>query len=120
MAGGTLEDADLTSINMAELVEDSSKIEIYQVEAEIADNGDNTTGGTGKSSGSSTDSSGKVNINKADQTELMTLPGIGESRAGSIIAYRNEHGNFKTIEDIMNVSGIKESAFSKIKDLIKV
>ena len=44
MAGGTLEDADLTSINMAELVEDSSKIEIYQVEAEIADNGDNTTG----------------------------------------------------------------------------
>ena len=119
-AGGTLEDADLTSINMAELVEDSSKIEIYQVEAEIADNGDNTTGGTGKSSGSSTDSSGKVNINKADQTELMTLPGIGESRAGSIIAYRKEHGNFKTIEDIMNVSGIKESAFSKIKDLIKV
>lgn len=119
MAGGTLEDADLTSINMAEPVEDSSKIEINSMGNTANDNsGENNTGSD--KADSSSDNSGKININKADLTSLMSLPGIGEARAGSIIAYRREHGSFKTIEDIMNVSGIKESAFSKIKDLIKV
>ena len=49
----------------------------------------------------------------------MTLPGIGEAKAGAIIAYREETP-FRTIEEIMNVSGIKESSFNKIRDLIKV
>ena len=48
----------------------------------------------------------------------MTLPGIGESKAESIIAYRQENGGFKTIEDIMKISGIKDAAFSKIKNYI--
>ena len=61
-----------------------------------------------------------VNINTADVSQLTTLPGIGESRATSIIAYREENGAYGTIEDIMNVSGIKEAAFSKIKDYICV
>lgn len=60
----------------------------------------------------------KVNINLATKEQLMTLSGIGEARAESIIAYREEYGPFQTIEDIMLVSGIKESAFLKIKDKI--
>ena len=63
---------------------------------------------------------GKVNINTADKTELMTLPGIGEVRAAAIVEYRNSYGDFQTIEDIMNVKGIKTGIFSKINSLICV
>lgn len=64
--------------------------------------------------------SGLVNINTADVAQLCTLPGIGEARAKAIIAYRETNGNFKDIEDIMKVSGIKDSAFGKIRDRITV
>ena len=62
----------------------------------------------------------KVNINTADKTELMTLPGIGEVRAAAIVEHRNCYGDFQTIEDIMNVKGIKTGIFSKINSLICV
>ena len=60
-----------------------------------------------------------ISINKATKEELMTLPGIGESKAKNIIEYR-EKNKFEKLEDIMNVSGIGESAYSKIKDFIKL
>ena len=75
-----------------------------------------TAGAAGELSGSS----GKVNLNTADAAALQTLTGIGESKASAILAYREEHGSFNSIEDIMNVPGIKESTFSKIKDKIAV
>ncbi|MBQ7136855.1 MAG: helix-hairpin-helix domain-containing protein [Bacilli bacterium] len=62
----------------------------------------------------------KISINTASLELLMTLPGIGESKAKSIIEYREEKGIFKSIEDIMNVSGIGESVFEKIKNYITV
>lgn len=62
----------------------------------------------------------KVNINTATSYELETLPGIGKVTADSIINYRQQYGEFDTIEEIMYVSGIKESKFEKIKELIKV
>lgn len=61
-----------------------------------------------------------VNINSADAEELMTLPGIGKVRAAAIIEHRQREGEFKTIEDIMNVKGIKTGIFSKINSLICV
>ena len=61
-----------------------------------------------------------VSINTATKDELMTLPGIGESKADNIIKYREEHGKFEHLEDIKKVSGIGDSAYSKIKDLIKL
>lgn len=63
---------------------------------------------------------GKVNLNTADETLLCTLPGIGESRAKSIIAYRQEHGLFQKTEDVMKVSGIKQAAYEKMKDYVTV
>ena len=63
---------------------------------------------------------GLVNINTATEAELVTLPGIGESRARDIIAYRNDNGGFAAVEDIMNVTGIKEASYEKIKDYICV
>lgn len=63
---------------------------------------------------------GKVNINSADTEELKTLNGIGDARAKAIVDYRNEYGSFESIESIMNVPGIKEGIFSKIKNEITV
>lgn len=85
------------------------------------------TGSSGSKAVSPTgSSSGKlaagqtVNINTATAEELDALPGIGPSKAQSIIDYRNEHGRFNSVEDIQKVKGIKEGEFSKIKDYIRV
>ena len=69
---------------------------------------------------SSQDKAGKIDLNTADKALLCTLPGIGESRAESIMAYRQKHGDFQKIEDVMKVSGIKEAAYEKIKDYVTV
>ena len=63
---------------------------------------------------------GLVNINTAGSEELQTLPGIGEKRAEDIIAYREEHGPFRIVEDITDVSGIGEGILSRIIDYITV
>ena len=63
---------------------------------------------------------GRVNINTAGAAELMTLPGIGEAKAADIIAYREANGGFSSTEDIMQVSGIKDAMFQKIRDKIKI
>ena len=123
-AGGFSEDADRTYVNLAARLSDGSKLQIPTIsetsdealakEIESFDTGDN-----GYKSGAS-DGSGLININTASQTELAMLPGIGEGIAGKIIKYRDENGSFKSIEDIMKVSGIKDKLFSKIKDQITV
>ena len=61
-----------------------------------------------------------MNLNKASKEELMALRGIGEAKAEDIIRYREEQGGFNCIEDIMNISGIKDAAFQKIKEEITV
>ncbi len=64
--------------------------------------------------------SGKVSINTATKEELMTLSGVGESKANAIISYRQDNGNFNTLEDIKNVSGIGDALYEKIKDNISL
>ena len=63
---------------------------------------------------------GKININTASEAQLCEIPGIGATRAAAIVAYRQQSGGFASIEDIMNVSGIKEGTYEKIKDRITV
>lgn len=114
-AGGALDNADLDNINLADLAEDGMQIRIpYEGEQAAADSS-SVNGNTANS-----ESSGKVNINKASKEELMTLSGIGESKANLIINYREENGAFSKIEDLMKIEGIKEGVFNKIKDDISV
>lgn len=105
MAGGFREDAAKSEVNQAEVLVDEARVYVPTF-AEVVS--------------AETESDGKINLNRATKEELMTLPGVGASRAESIIQYRNENGGFKSIEEIMQISGIKEGLFEKIKDLIKV
>ncbi len=110
MAGGFTEEAAVTQINQAELVQDEGYIYVptlHEVES-------------GYVSEVQAGDSQKVNLNRATKEQLMTIPGIGEAKANQIVAYRQEHGTFKSIEDVMNISGIKEGLFEKIKDYITV
>lgn len=107
-AGGCLETADICAVNQAERLTDGSKIYIPAI------------GETLPSSEMTEASDGLIHLNRATKEELMTLPGIGESKAELIIEYRETHGGFSTIDDIMNISGIKEGLFNNIKDYITV
>lgn len=115
-AGGLQEDADLTAVNQAERVTDGMKVRVYTKE-EAKELAMPEVAGTASAR---VEEPRKININQADQSELTALSGIGSARAADIIAYRTEHGGFQSIEEIMNVSGIKESTFQKIKDQIVV
>ncbi len=116
MAGGLTEEAAVDHINPAKRINDGDRIyvpyeedvqsgtfseDIYEADANDTDNG-------------------KININTAGKEELLKLPGIGNSKAESIIAYRNEHGAFSDVKEIMNVSGIGESIYEKLKDMVIV
>ena len=111
LAGGSSDDAYLSGINLADKLADGQKV--Y-----IPSEGEHAEGILSIDSGDV--QSVMININTASEAELMTLPGIGQSRAKDIINYRVKNGLFESIDDIMKVSGIKEAAFEKIKDLIKV
>lgn len=106
-AGGFTENAAKDYLNLASKISDGEKIVVYSIEQV-------------QHSEDMSEQSTLVNINTASADKLMTLPGIGQSRANDIIKYREKNGRFETIEDIMKVSGIKEAAFSKIEDLITV
>lgn len=107
-AGGLSADASESSVNMARVVQDGEKIYVSSIEeAQVM-----------KSSGGQ--DTGAVSINDADEVRLMTLPGIGQSKARAIIQYREEHGMFEKIEDIMLVGGIKEAMYDKIKEYISL
>lgn len=112
-AGGFSQEASETSVNLASRAEDGDMIYIPTKE-EAAGTESNLT------SGNRSGESKLVDINRADVAELCTLPGIGETKACEIVAYREKNGAFRKKEDIMKVSGIKKSLYEKIADMIFV
>lgn len=132
--GGFLPEADEACCNLAEEIADGCQIYIMTKTESCADGQTEkkagiqtspdsdmqTTDRNVRSNSATALENGLVNLNTADVAALMTLPGIGESRAKAIISYREQHGAFAQIEDIMKISGIKQAAFSKIKDKITV
>ena len=133
-AGGYLPEAALTCVNRAGVLTDGQQLYILTQEemerqgldpAEMSGASDgqmNGSAGTGQNTGmnAQVQQDNRININTADEAQLITLTGIGATRAQAIIAYREENGPFAAIEDIMNVQGIKEGTFAKIKDEIVV
>lgn len=115
MAGGYEDDAYDAILNLASLLQDEDMIYVPSF-SEIEENDGSNVKVTSVSNKSST--ADLVNINKASKEELMTLPGIGESKAEKIINYRAENGPFSSPEGIMQISGIKDGLFNKIKDRI--
>ena len=132
--GGFLPEAEEACCNLAEEIVDGCQIYIMTKAESCADGQTEkkagiqtspdsdmqTTDRNVRSNSATALENGLVNLNTADVAALMTLPGIGESRAKAIISYREQHGAFAKIEDIMKISGIKQAAFSKIKDKITV
>lgn len=118
MAGGCRAEAASECLNMAGKLTDGQQI--YVPSREEAASG-NLTGGSGaKQANDSGESPAGVNLNTAGKEELMTLPGIGSAKADSILQYREEHGGFDSPEEIMEISGIKENIYEKIRDKIIV
>lgn len=140
MAGGLLDNSDTSKINLAKKVKDEMVIIIYSKEeikkSEIKEikidysfnealindkdilTSDNKTNISNDGNINASGENKLVNINTCTKEELLTLSGIGESKADAIISYREEKGSFKTIEDILNVSGIGNSIYEKIKNYI--
>ena len=138
-AGGCTTEAAPVWLNQAAELSDGQKVyvpTVQEAEDAAAENGAGgnagylwdlgtqsaVTGQTSEGTGqvSEDTGTGKVNINTADKELLTTLPGVGSSKADAILAYRQEQGGFSSIEEIMNVEGIKEGVFARIKDRISV
>lgn len=132
-AGGYLPEAAASYLNRAKGLSDGQQIyvptqaEVDSQMIQVTEDGQEATSETAPgnnneegSAGENTGTDQKINLNTADVSQLTTLTGVGESKALAIIAYREENGPFTSIEDIMNVPGIKEGTYEKIKDKIAI
>ena len=114
--GGKTPHADKTKINLAQKLTDGMQIQVSSKTP--VNNSNEQVNDTNSNSPNNNSSSNLININTATKEDLDTLPGIGPATAQKIIDYRQEHGNFSSIEDIKNVKGIGEAKFSKMQDKI--
>lgn len=119
-AGGYTQDAASDYLNLAAAVSDGMKLTVPTQEELQSESGESIYGISTPQDTAAESGSAKINLNTAAKEQLMGLSGIGEARAGDIIRYREEHGGFKKIEDIMKIPGIKDAAFQKIKDQVTV
>lgn len=139
LAGGLCADACDYLVNQAQIVTDGMQVYIPSVtEVQLLDDGTQISGpavreAQGGNAGlisypdtasrteterESTDT--RIDLNRATKEQLMTLPGVGETRAQAIIAYREAHGGFAAVEELMEVSGIKQGVYDRLKEMIKV
>lgn len=110
-AGGLLDDADTSTLNLSQKVKDQMVIYVLKHGEKPKQMSD------GGSSSSNTD---VININTANKEQLMKISGVGKTKAEAIISYREKNGDFKKKEDITKVRGIGKATFEKIKDKIEV
>lgn len=129
LAGGTLPTADLNQLNLAQVVKDQQIVYVpkkgEKVPAQLQMNQDIATGNVsnmGPNNGAIDDSSNHkiVNLNTATKEDLQTLTGVGARKADAILQYRQEHGQFKTIDELKEVDGIGEKTFIKLKPYLSI
>ena len=113
IADGLTDEADISNINRAKELSNHELIIIYNINDEDRDN-------TNYALENDTECNNIININTATESELQSIPGVGEVKAKSIIIYREKNGGFKKIEEIKSVDGIGEKTFEKIKEFIKL
>ncbi|MFN8593973.1 MAG: ComEA family DNA-binding protein [Thermomicrobiales bacterium] len=115
--GGVTENADLSTINLARRLRDGDVVVIAPLPSPSG-----TPGSAPEMPPVTTDGSGvaKVNLNTASAAELVALPGIGDTIAGRIVAYRDEHGPFRSIDDLIHVQGISAKLIDSLSDLVTV
>lgn len=111
MAGGFMKQADQSMVNLAQKVQDEMVIAIPK-------KGDDT--GDADATENTTNTQEKINLNKAELAEIETLPGIGPSKAQTIIDYREENGLFQTVDDLLEISGIGEKTLENLEEEIQV
>ncbi len=124
-AGGFAENAYTKQLNQADMLQDGQKIYVYTIEEaeELLAQGISLTAASSANAVHNQPErkeDGKVNLNLAGKEDLMTLTGIGETRAEAILQYREKHGKFKSVDELMQVEGIKQKTYEKIKDCITV
>lgn len=105
MAGGFTDEADTAYVNLAAFLEDGQQLYFPKDGEELRD---------------VKEMNGLIDLNTADAAQLCSLPGIGESRANAILAYRREHGKFTRVEELLQVPGIKDALYQQIRDKVKV
>ncbi|WIB12430.1 ComEA family DNA-binding protein [Curtobacterium sp. MCPF17_052] len=130
--GGAVADADLSRLNLARPVVDGERLYVPRVgETDVpAELPAGAGAGPGGSASGTTGSSGAgsgagavpdvVDLNTADAAALETLPGIGPALAERILSWRDEHGGFRSVEDLLEVSGIGEGRFAELQDRVRV
>lgn len=124
-AGGMNEQADKNILNLAQYISDGQMIRIPAI-GEVTDIEDRTEQQSSDSNEDKANNSdvgqtnSKIDLNSATVTELMTIPGVGQTKAEAIVRYREENGRFEKVEDIMQISGIKEGSFAKMEPYICV
>lgn len=111
-AGGVQKGSDSSTVNLARFIEDGEQIYVSNVDViEQGRSGQNSNRIVGQ---------GRLNVNRANESELDGLPGVGPVLAQRIIAYRNEHGNFGAVEDLQKVAGIGPAKFSELRTFVTV
>lgn len=119
-AGGTTDKAQIKAINRAVLLKDQDKIHIPFKGEKVENATSIEANASTNSNAQGENNSEKINLNTANVTELQKLNGIGEKKAEQIIAYREQNGLFKKVEDLMQVSGIGEKTFAGLKDQLAI
>ena len=119
-AGGMTEDADAKSVNLAASLSDEEVIYVASKDENVSVVGQSDSGAASDKGGKTSQKDGKINLNTATSEELQTISGIGAKRAEDIIAYRESHGGFQSVDDLKNVSGIGDKTLEKIRESVYV
>ena len=119
-AGGMTEDADAKSVNLAASLSDEEVIYVANKDENVSVLDQTSTGQVSDKGGQAVSKDGKINLNTATSEQLQTISGIGAKRAEDIIAYRESHGGFQSVDDLKNVSGIGDKTLDKIRESLYV
>ena len=119
-AGGMTEDADAKSVNLAASLSDEEVIYVANKDENVSVLDQTSTGQVSDKGGQAVSKDGKINLNTATSEQLQTISGIGAKRTEDIIAYRESHGGFQSVDDLKNVSGIGDKTLDKIRESLYV